>query len=81
MSRHLYETVSLSPTRPSFSAHGSTPHLPRTESLIQVQALLKEHGSDEFQSARKSKEELKKMKSKAVRQYYERQNDLVRQAV
>ena len=80
MSRHLYETVSLSPTRPSFGPHGST-HLPRTESLIQVQALLKEHGSTEFQSARKSKDELQKLKNKAVRQYYERQNDLVRLAV
>lgn len=76
MSRYLYDSVSSSPPRPSFSPHGSL-QLPRTESLIEVRALLKEHGTDEFQSARKSEDEIKSMKNKAVRRYYKHQNELV----
>lgn len=48
--------------------------------MIEVRALLKAHGSnaEEFQQARKSKEDIGKIKNKKTRQYYDRQNELVR---
>lgn len=76
MSRYHYDSRSSSPSRQCFSAHsGLAPR--RTESLLEVRALLKEHGNTEFQSARKSEDEIKRMKNKATRHYYEHQNELL----
>jgi hypothetical protein len=76
MSRHGYDTTG-SPQRQPLSHHNSV-YLPRTESLIEVRTLLKEHSdSSEFQSARKSDEELKQIKNKKLREFYRTQNELV----
>lgn len=78
MSRHSYDSLPGSPTRQSMS--NGSPHPMRTASMIEVRALLKAHGSnaEEFQQARKSKEDIGKIKNKKTRQYYDRQNELVR---
>lgn len=78
MSRYQYDGLASSPRRPTFHTEGGV-HLPRTSSLIEVRALMKEHESNpEFQKVRKSEEELKGIKNKQLREYYTRQNLLVR---
>ena len=59
----------------------STPaHLPRTSTLLEVQTLMREHAVGATfgtKYARKSDEDLAKIKKKATREYYEQLNQQV----
>lgn len=53
--------------------------LPRNSTLLEIQSLIKGHGDicADYEDARKSPEELKQIKNKALRRYYERLNEQV----
>ena len=74
-------SMSADESRGKYDASSTPAHLPRTSTLLEVQTLMREHAVGATfgtKYARKSDEDLAKIKKKATREYYEQLNQQVR---